>query len=342
MNSWAAQPQKMLDKIKRWGPTATLVLPGDAPEADWQAARRKGVTASEIAALMGLSNWQTPFALYHYKLGNLPEQDDNLSMAVGRHFEGFVADLFAGQHPEFFWIFDDTGRDLYAHRDRPWQMATPDRTLYEVRSDQESGLVPYPAAVLECKTDGGYDGWGEDGSDEIPVKYRCQVLWQCDVLGVTAWYVACLFTHSRKLRVYAGEIDDQAQADLKLMRGEAEMFLDRIERQDEPPVDWRPPTATALKHLHPDLEDRTAEVTMSLASQYRRACAAYKRAEERKKLAENRIRHAAGPAARIADKRGDVVAQHQIYEVKAHARKASRVDKLVPAKVKPAKEISTP
>ncbi len=318
--------------------TATLVLPGDAPEADWLDARRKGVTASEIAPLLGLSNWTTPYALFHRKLGNLPEDDDNISMAIGRHFEAFVADMFAGQRQEFTAL--GNGQDLYAHPDRPWQMATPDRVLYPEMYPPFLPDIADSLAVLECKTDGGYDGWGEDGSDEIPVKYRCQVLWQCDVLGVTAWYVACLFTHSRKLRVYHGEIDDQAQADLTLMRHEAEDFLARLELRDEPPVDWRPPTAAALKQLHPDLEDRTAVVTMTLASQYRRACASYKAAEQRKKLAENRLRQAAGNAARIADKRGDPVAQHQIYPVREHVRKACVVDKLVPPRAKPAKEIS--
>jgi putative phage-type endonuclease len=312
--------------------SATLVLPGTAAEADWLDARRKGVTASEIAPLMGLSNWTSPYALFHRKLGNLPEQEDNLSMVVGRHFEGFVADLFYERHPEFTAL--GNGQELYAHPDRPWQMATPDRLLYPECYPPWLPDIADVLAVLECKTSSSYDEWGEDGSDDIPVKYRCQVLWQCDVLGVGAWFVACLFMHSRKLRVYHGEVDDQARADLDLMRAEAEIFLRMVQRGDEPPVDWRPATGDALKALHPDLEDRTAVVTLTLASQYRRACAAYKRAEQRKKLADHKLRHAAGNAARISDKRGDAVAQHQIYPVREHVRKASVVDKLVPAKTK--------
>lgn len=324
--------------------TATLVLPGTAPESEWLAARRHGITASEIAPLMGLSNWTSPYALFHRKLGNLPEQEDNLAMAVGRHMESFVAGLFGDLHPEF--VIAGDGQTLYAHPERHWQMATPDREVYESCADPwcpgsqhpgipgVTGVCAGPAAVLECKTDSSYDGWGEDGSDEIPVKYRCQVLWQMDVLGVTAGYVACLFMHSRKLRVYQLAMDNAARADLELMRAEAEAFLRCLQQGTEPAVDWRPSTGDALKALHPDLEDRTAVITLTLASQYRRACAGYKKAEERKKLAEHRIRHAAGSAARIADKRGDPVAQHQIYPVREHVRKASVVDKLVPSRPK--------
>ncbi len=313
--------------------TATLVLPGDAPEADWLDARRKGVTASEIAALMGLSNWETPFALYHRKLGNLPEQEDNLSMAVGRHFEAFVAGLFAERHPEFGVGGD--GQTLFASLERPWQMATPDRILYD------AGRISGPnLAVLECKTDAAYDGWGEDGTDEIPVKYRCQVLWQCDVLGVTAWYVACLFTHSRKLRIYHGEIDDHAKADLELMRWEAAEFLSRIDRRDEPPVDWKPPTTAALKHLHPDVEDTDVPVKRMPITRYRAACRAYKAAEQRKKEAENVLRQLLGNGHRITDRlTGEVVARRDVYDVREHVRKASHVDRLVAVEPKQAREI---
>lgn len=308
--------------------TATLVLPGTASEAEWLEARRNGITASDIAPLMGLSNWTSPYALYHRKLGNLPEQGPDLRMRVGQHMESLIADLFAEQHPEF--LVSGDGRRLYAHPDRRWQMATPDRTLLDGHPMDPEALE----YVLECKTDSSYDGWGEDGSDDIPVRYRCQVLWQCDVLGTDAWFMACLFMHSRKLRVYHGIIDEAAVMDLELMRAEAEIFLRRVQHGPEPLVDWRPATGDALKALHPELEDRTAVITLTLASQYRRACAAYKRAEERKKLADHRVRHAAGNAARIADKRGDPVAQHQIYPVREHVRKASVVDKLVPAKPK--------
>ena len=89
--------------------------------------------------------------------------------------------------------------------------------------------------------------WGEDGTDEIPVHYRCQVLWQMDVMGVDTAFVACLFIQPWKTRVYELTMDDAATADLKLMREEARDFLDRIDLRDPPDVDWRPATASALK-----------------------------------------------------------------------------------------------
>jgi putative phage-type endonuclease len=322
--------------------TALLIETG--AEAEWLAARRQGVTASEIAVVMGLSPYDSPFALYHRKRGDLPDVEDSDAMERGRVLEPYIADRFAKLHPEF--IVDGDGRHLYAHPDRPWQMATPDRLLQESATcgiTEHDGVFEVEnIAVLETKTDaGGSDEWGDDGSGQIPVHYRCQVLWQMDVLGVTAAYVACLAMRSWKLRVYEIELDSAAEDDLDLMKNEAGRFLARIAGDIPPDVDWRPQTAAALKHLHPSLEDRDVHIGRQLEISYRSALRRHKEAERRKDEMTNRLREALGSgrravAARTFGPDGDrvVIATRQVYEVKEHTRKASTVDTLVPAKPK--------
>jgi len=318
--------------------TATLVLPGTAPEADWHAARRNGITASEIAVLMGLSPYGSPFELYHRKLGNLPETEDNDAMAIGRHMESWVAAKFAERHPEFTVTGD--GRALFAHPDRPWQMATPDRLIEDTATcgiTERDGIFEVEhLAVLECKVDAGNPDWGEDGSDQIPVHYRCQVLWQCDVLGVTAWYLALLDWMRRRIRIYRGVIDEAAGADLRIMRAEAEAFLRRVAAGDPPDVDWRPATTSALKRLHPSLDDTEIRVPMTLARKYQAACTSLKAAEQRKKLAENKLRDRLGSGRRVLDALGRPVARRDVYDLpeKTIIRKATTVDRLVAVKPK--------
>jgi putative phage-type endonuclease len=268
------------------------VLIPTASEAGWHDARRKGVTASEIAVVIGLSPYDSPFSLYHRKLGNLPEQEDSMALAIGRHFEDFVAGRFAEQRQEFSVQGD--GRQLYAHPYRPWQLATPDRIVSDIRFDFIDGVDDVieeyePYAVLECKTDGGFDGWGDDGTDEIPLHYRCQVLWQMDVMGVQTAFVACLFMNRRQLRVYEITLDDAAQADLKLMREEAETFLGRLREGTEPDVDWRPATRQALKQLHPELEDREVIIPRHLGTAYEAAVRRHELAGRRKDELANRV-----------------------------------------------------
>jgi putative phage-type endonuclease len=319
----------------------TAVLIPTSSEAEWLAARRQGVTASEIAVLMGLSPWDSPYALYHRKRGDLPGQEDNMAMAIGRHFEDFVAGQFAMQHDEFHLAGD--GRTLYAHPERPWQLATPDRIVNDVRFDMLPGVDEVfeeyePYAVLEAKTDGGFDGWGDDGTDEIPVHYRCQVLWQMDVLGVTTGFVACLFMNRRQLRVYELTMDDRAQSDLKVMRSAARRFLERIDHGDAPGIDWRPATTGALKHLHPDVQDVDVPISTQLAGRYMAAVRNLKAAEHKRDKYANQIRAVLGSCHRAFDpgRNGQVIARRDVYDVEPYQVKGFHVDKLVPVKPKAA------
>lgn len=346
----------------------TAVLIPTSNEADWLEARRQGVTASEIAILMGLSPYSSPYALYHQKLGILPPEDETAAMERGKVLEPYIADKFAGMHPEL--TVEGDGRSLFAHPERPWQLATPDRLtrargkrpmdyrcceLHAPGKALPGGMAPccdpsdcgpccedcstcptnnrlWPSAVAECKVDGGSDEWGEEGTGEIPVHYRCQVLWQCRVMDVRRWYAVALRVRDWRIRVYTGEIDAAAVADLELMETEALAFLDRIDRQDAPDIDWRPATIAALKTLHPSVDDDvTAGIGPQLADRYEAACRNYKHWERRKRLYEAQIRDRAGNARRIVRLGpGEIpVARRDVYEVREHLRKASHVDKFV-------------
>jgi putative phage-type endonuclease len=315
----------------------TGVLIPTATEADWLAARLKGITASEIAVLMGLSPYSSPYKLYHQKLGILPADDDSAVMEKGRVLEPVIAEKFAALHPEL--SVEGDGRSLFAHPGRPWQLATPDRLTrprgnrpmdYQCCDWHKPGkALPggmaaccdandcgcccddcptcptnnrlRPTAVLECKVDGGSDEWGEPGTDEIPVHYRAQVLWQCRVMGVRRWHAGCFNADRWQARWYSGEVNDAAEADLKLMEREARDFLDRLDLGDAPDVDWRPATLAALRTMHPDVEDTDVEIRRSLAIQYRAAVKRAREAERRKDEMTARMLAAMGSARRAIE-----------------------------------------
>jgi putative phage-type endonuclease len=346
-----------------------------ASEAEWLAARRKGITASEIAALMGISPWSSPYKLYHQKLGLLPADEVTPAMERGNVLEPYVVEKFAAAHPEFAVL--GTGRELYAHPSRPWQMATPDRMVHDVvevdRCTCGTGPMGYygmherhcgweldrPVAVLETKTTTDMSEWGEPGTDEIPVHYRSQVLWQMDVMGVSRAYVAVLDIRQWEVSEYAvSHIDGcgpgryllaypslacPACDDVVLMREKAQEFIKQMESGDIPDADWSAATAYALKQLHPSLEDRDAHIGRRLEISYRAAIRHYKDAEQRKDEMTNRLREAMGSASRAvaagtvgSDGKRVVIATRQVYDqaAKTIERKASTVDKLVPAKQK--------
>lgn len=304
--------------------TARLILPADADRDEWLAERRQGITASEIAVILGISPFDSPFNLYWRKRGDLPEDYDNTAMSLGRHLEPWIADQWAADHPE--WQLVDGG--LFASVERPWQMATPDRRLIETCGPD---TVKPAVSLLEIKSSGTYDGWGEDGTDQIPAYYRAQVLWQLDVMDLETAHVTCFFLGTRSRRDYVVPYDI---ADVDLMRKAALDFLAAIEAGDPPDIDGHRATLGALKALHPALSDEAAEVRGGLADSYREACDQLKRAKERKARIENELRAAMGDAHKAVDPAGQTVATRSIYTVAEHVRAASTVDKLNPARSK--------
>jgi putative phage-type endonuclease len=52
--------------------------------AEWHAARRNGVGGSEIAAVMGLSPYESRFSLWHRKQGMVNPVDENPQMYWGK------------------------------------------------------------------------------------------------------------------------------------------------------------------------------------------------------------------------------------------------------------------
>lgn len=259
----------------------------------WHELRRQGVTASEIAEILGISPWGSAFSLYWRKAAGWGASTTD-AMEAGRRLEPVIADWWADRHPHL--AVRPAG--LYAHPERPWQLATPDRLVCT-----ESGVV----AVLECKWASAWDGWGEPGSDDVPVHYRAQVLWQCDVLDVDEWHIAVLGPGG--LRAYTGRRDE---TDLRIMREHARRFVERLRADEPPPLDDHEATVTTLRRIHPTPVDGEAEISDATARLYQRARALRAHADRLLAAAEARLRAEMGDRA-IAAHRGRRIATRTVY-----------------------------
>jgi putative phage-type endonuclease len=249
---------------------------------EWHAARRDRLGASEVAAAMGLSKWQSPFSLWHLKAGLLAPQRDNAQMQWGRDLETVIARRFAREHPE--WTLSRCA--LYAHRERLWQVAQPDRVVH---------LGRRRLGALEVKTARYDDEWGEQGSDEVPLYYRCQALWQLDVFGWQSCHFAVLVTGSD---YYEYAVEYHA-GDVELMHTEALRFLASVTAGVPPDIDAHQATYAAVRQLHPDIDaELEVELDEELAQTYSRAVAGERAATEAKRQATSRVLAAMGTARR--------------------------------------------
>lgn len=155
----------------------TIIRPKDRTE--WLKHRQSGIGSSEVATIVGLNPYETPYQLWRRKLGIDPPKQENFAMRAGHYLEDAVAQ---------FW-HDETGRDvvkssagdwLIVSNERPYMRVSPDRTYW--LSDKHNN----DKGILECKT----TQKSIDGND-IPKYWFCQVQYQLGVAelqqGSLAW-----------------------------------------------------------------------------------------------------------------------------------------------------------
>jgi putative phage-type endonuclease len=297
--------------------SAIEILPPGADRTDrdaWLAARREGITASEIAAILGLSRWNSPLSLYFQKRGELDEDESNYRMALGIALEPHIASLFT----ELTGMELEQSVGLVANSERPWQRCTPDRMV--------DGL----SIPCELKTAVAEDGWGSSGTSMVPISYRAQLLWQLDCLGADHGYLCVVFLRSGEPRWY--EIPWDAE-DIGVMREAGQEFLQRVRDGDPPAADAAKATRDALKTRFPAGKDApVACCGANLVRSYRAALRADRRAADRKSLAENRLREIMGQSTRLVGPDGETIATRRVYTRAGYEVKEAIIDALYPAR----------
>lgn len=275
-------------------PTGVLLghLTPGTPE--WEEARAGlTITATEIAAVVGLSPWQSRFSLYHKKAG-LPVApfEPTPVMEWGLRLEDAIAAKWADEHPGLLPCPTGTWR----HAEREWQRATPDRLIYPEPADVLDDIDP--VAIFEAKTAAAEAGWGPSGSDEIPVHYRCQVTWQQDTLGLTAPAHLAVLIGGSDYREYVIEYD---KADAKTLRSAAEEFLADVRDGVRPPIDDSTATYRTVKAQAEGRDDVDVEIPAELGARYLDAVEAHRAAEAAKRQAASEVLDRIGTGYRAVD-----------------------------------------
>jgi putative phage-type endonuclease len=220
---------------------------------EWHAARRDGVGGSEIAAVMGLSPYESRFSLWHRKQGLVSPVEESEEMYWGKVHEPGICARFAKEHPEFRVELSPT----FVSGDRPWQIVNPDRLLWG----------PDGLELLEAKTSRDDALWGEPFSDVLPVWYRAQCLWYLDALRATRCRLAVLIAGSE----YREYVIDYDEADCLKMRAAAAEFMRTIRDGERPAIDGHTATYQVIRELPEGLEDVDVDITPQLRDRFHAA-----------------------------------------------------------------------
>jgi putative phage-type endonuclease len=290
----------------------------DLHRAEWLKLRSASIGGSDIGVLLGLApkSHGNPFSLYVEKKTGESITGDNDEMERGRELEPIVANSFAELRPDLLVL----PGGLYRDEKCPWMTASLDRLtvsrealspqlLRVLRADPAAALGDLDPNLLtpaELKTAlsrndpaTGIQVWGEEYTDEIPVHIKAQALWQMQIRGCDRVLVPVKFMGNWKTALYVVQRTEDAQADIEFMVAEAAAFMDRLDRDDPPDLDWTPETAKALRYLVPLQEETVYRAGPQDAKRLRSAYRKMKADEKKYGLLQNRLAAKAGGAQKI-------------------------------------------
>jgi putative phage-type endonuclease len=216
------------------------VLLGDFANGsqEWHDLRNEpgAVGGSDIAAITGLSAWESAITKWAKKTGQIPDEvTPNMSMKLGTKLEAPILDLFADEHPEL-QIYE-TG--TWANKENTWARSNPDG-LYKT-ADGKWGIV-------EVK-------FSRDYWTGVPQAYRAQVLWYMRVFGIK----------QAKLVALAGS--SYMEFDIEWDEFEAETLWDAAVRFRQACLDMKMPywdgsnsTLETVRALSPGISDSEVDL----------------------------------------------------------------------------------
>ncbi len=242
------------------------------------------VTASKVAAILGVSPWESPRSLWHRMRGELPREEGNKNTRRGQYLEAGVLAWWMDQHPE---ITDRTDQCYSTLPETPWAAATLDSLVTDAHGN---------TIVVEVKTAARADEWGTPGTDEIPTYYAAQVQWQLAMVPEAQFAcVAVLLGPGLDLVEYVVERDDDLIAAL-IIRCKA--FYDSLSGKCPPDLDDTVATFEAIRAMHPDIDGTDLEISDDIAREYVESKAAEEAAEARARLAKTVLLDVMGNARR--------------------------------------------
>lgn len=218
--------------------TAPRVIPVKQRTPEWLDARQNGIGASQAAAAIGVSEWQSPVGLWAEKLGLVPPPAETLPMRIGSAIEPLIAALYT----EATGVKVRRANLLRQHPTHDFMLASIDR---------RAGRRP-----VELKYSARGHGYGEPGTDEVPEDVLVQVLHQLAVMDEPEADVAAVIAGRPGIQIFT--IVRHAGAEAAIVEREA-VFWDHVQSRTEPPLDGSAATLDALAAIYPRDEGEVIE-----------------------------------------------------------------------------------
>lgn len=201
------------------------------------------ISPSKIPSILGISRFQSQYALWHTMRGTLQRSDSGPRdiFEVGLAFELAMAELYRVRHPEWklspgeVQFTDDGGEHGFPF------VCTIDRRVSKGRTRR----------VLELKTARDLSTWGDEGTSDAPQDYTAQVLAQMLFSGYTK-EPAHLMVMGPFFKEYLYEIPYDKKVAEWIIR-ECKWFWESLQSGQEPELDDSVSTYECVRAMHPDI-----------------------------------------------------------------------------------------
>lgn len=147
-------------------------------DKEWLQWRSEGIGASDIPAILGLSPWSGPWAVWAAKTGRQVEQKQTHAMEIGHYAELTICAMVEAKYGAA--VTDRQRR--FEHAQHRWMRCTLDGILN----------LEHPVIVEAKTTSADPELWTGGPYDGVPDHYAAQVAWQMFVTGYDHAIVAAL------------------------------------------------------------------------------------------------------------------------------------------------------
>lgn len=246
---------------------------------EWLRYRKCGIGGSDVAAILGISKWNSAISLWLDKTNQTNEPvEENEAMQWGTIMEPIIRNHFA----------DVTGKKvvevkaMLQHPEHPFMLADVDG----LTTDDEGN-----PAILEIKTASEYKR--VEWENDIPSYYQTQVQHYLCVTGVQKAFVAVLIG-GNSFKVY--EVDADAEIQSMLIAVEKD-FWNKVQNMIRPEMDGSDAAKNLLDSLyHGGISEEIVmpDEAIEYVDAYIEACAEEDNAKAKKQDATNHIKEIMG------------------------------------------------
>ena len=257
----------------------------ETPEA-WLRERKQGIGSSDAPAILGESNWDSPYSLWARKTGtDVPSKEETEAMRWGHLLEEPIAQEVAERTG--FEVYDPGEHTIFTSDDWPVARATPDRFIHKDPEGKDMGL-------LEIKTANAMTL--KEWYDAPPMYPMIQLQHQMMVTGLT-WGILAVLVGGQTLLYDEYERDDEFCK--RLLAREKEFWAHVQDGTPPADIDGSAATREALRQLHPEDNGETVALPDEAIMKHEQLAAVkaqIKTLSNDKEALANWFRQAIGPA----------------------------------------------